>query len=151
MRLGRVSAYGRPRWGQLTAPRMVAHLIDAARMALSEHAVPSATEAPRWLRLNLVKHAFVYRIPFPRNVRSAGELFATSAGDWQHDVACVHELYARLATRVAEGEPRWPEHPFLARCRPARGESWGIGTRIITSANLARSCWLDPPRRNPSP
>lgn len=122
-RLSKLQPTDAPRWGRLTARQMVVHLGDGARMALGSLRVhPSRVAAARWLRLPLVKHVFVYLLPFPHNAPTARELLSTPPGDWDDDVATFIRLSELLSERAVDTRSRWPEHPFFGRlsCR-----DWG--------------------------
>lgn len=115
-RLARLTPADAPRWGRMSAHEMVVHLGDGARMALGRMPVrPSRIRAARWLRLPVVKHVFVYLLPFPRSAPTARELLSTRPGDWTEDVATFARLSEDLAARATDPQSLWPEHPFFGR------------------------------------
>ena len=67
-RLATLRAGTTPGWGTMTAPKMVAHIIQSYRSAFGDLAV-----APRNLplRFSPLKEFIVYWMPFPRNVGTA--------------------------------------------------------------------------------
>jgi len=123
-RFSRLDPAAAPRWGRFTAHAMVAHLIDAARMALGTLPVRrSRGPIPRIVRLPGVRHLFVYALPFPRNAPTARELLTTTPGSWDADVATFTSLVDELARRAGDSSTRWPEHPFFG---PLTRKDWGV-------------------------
>ena len=123
-RLHRLSPTATARWGRLDAPRMLAHLGDAARLALGEIAAPARTGgAARILRHAPAKQLLVYVLPFPRRVPKVHALFTTAPAEWAQDVDALARLFERLAARAAEPRPPWPEHPFFGRLST---RAWGV-------------------------
>src|SRR5919202_5668917 len=82
-RLGRLTPGSMPRWGRMTAPQMVAHLADSARMALGD--LPVAPKRVP-LRYPPLKQLCIYCLPIPKGVPTAPELIHRSPGDWEHEV-----------------------------------------------------------------
>ena len=124
-RLTRLTPDATPQWGQLTAPRAIAHLIDAARMALGDVAVRPRRGGLRLQLLHLapVRSTFIYVLRFPKNVPSAHELFVTQPRRWADDLATLDELLERLAVRAAEHDPQWPPHPYFGHLST---RAWGV-------------------------
>ena len=106
------------RWGQFTAPQMVAHLCDSLRMASSELPV-AAKRLP--IRHPPLKQLIIYWLPFPKSAPTAPELLVRTPGDFAADCA---ELDRRLDD-VVRGGPSG-----LCRQHPAfgtmTGRSWGV-------------------------
>ena len=101
----------------LTAPRMLAHLCDSLRQMLGELRV-----APRYglLRRPIVKPLVMYWLPWPKGVKSAPELFRTTPGSWDEDLAQFTSLLERFAADT--GGISWPEHPAFG---PMTHAAWG--------------------------
>ena len=113
-----------PLWGRFTAHGMVAHLIDAARMALGTMPVRrSRGTLPKIIRQPGVRHLFVYVLPFPRNAPTARELLTSQPGNWDTDVATFRSLAEELTLRAADSRVQWPEHPFFG---PLTSRDWGV-------------------------
>jgi hypothetical protein len=115
MRLGRESV---PRWGTMTAPRMVVHLVDSFRSANGELPV-----VPRKLpvRFSPLKELIIYVLPFPKNAPTATELVAREPGKWDAD---IRDLAAAMDTFAHKGPTSsWPEHPAFGHLS---GRQWGI-------------------------
>ena len=72
-RVERLTPDAAAQWGKFTAPKMLAHLNDAMRMASGELAV-----APRNtpLRFWPLKQLVIYVLPFPKGAPTAPELLA---------------------------------------------------------------------------
>jgi hypothetical protein len=122
-RLRRLEPSSPPRWGRLDAARLVAHLADAARLALGEvDAPPQNAGLSRLLRHAPLKQLFVYALPFPRHAPTVPALFVTRPGAWPDDLDALERLLERVAARAAEPSPAWPEHPYFGRLST---RAWG--------------------------
>ena len=123
-RLRRLAPDARPRWGRLTAPRLLAHLADSLRFALGDvDAPPRHGRVARLLRRAPAKQLVVYWLPFPRHAPQVAALFATPPGAWAGDLAAVEALLDRAAAHAAAARPGWPEHPFFGRLTT---RAWGV-------------------------
>jgi hypothetical protein len=106
-----------PRWGRMTADRMLSHLVESLKMAVGEKDV-----APRKLPLRfLVKPLFIYVLPFPKNVPTSPELLAAPT-------CSVAEAKAELRRRIEAFPTRqrasqWPAHPAFGAMT---GDDWGV-------------------------
>ena len=106
------------RWGNLTAPRMLTHLIDQLRYTLGEYPV-TLQRTP--LRLPPLKQAMMYWIPWPKGrIKGSPEMFLTKPGAWETDLTRLAALLERF-TRDP-GRSSWPEHPAFGRMTY---RSWG--------------------------
>ena len=121
-RLAQLAPDATPRWGRLSAPAMLAHLIDALRMALGdlETTAPRVRRVARLLRLPPVSRAFIHVLPFPRNAPTAHALLGPPPGHRADDVATLCTLFEALVARARSPDARWPEHPFFGRISPSR-------------------------------
>ena len=117
-RLGRLTPESRAAWGRLTAPRMVAHLTDAMRMALGD--LPTRSKRLP-LRHPPLKQLFVYVLPFPKNAPTARELVSREPDEWGAELATCRALIDRFATERRDRD--WPEHPAFGRLT---ARQWGI-------------------------
>jgi uncharacterized protein DUF1569 len=116
-RLARLEPDRVPRWGKLTAPKMVVHLADSARMALGELPVASK-KLP--IRFPVIKHLIIYYMPWPKGTPTAPELLARAPAAWNGEVVMLSALIERFADR----SPResWPPHPAFGAMS---GRLWG--------------------------
>jgi hypothetical protein len=106
------------RWGTMTVAQMVAHLSDAARMALGD--LPCASKRLP-LRYPPLKQLIVYWLPWPEGAPTAPELIGRAPASWTAEVADLAALLERLA-----GSPRdaaFPEHPAFGRLSR---RAWGV-------------------------
>jgi hypothetical protein len=108
-RLELLTPGSQPRWGRLTAPRMICHVGDALRVALGERAMrPPARR--RFTRFPF-KHLFLYVIPMPRNLPTSRVLLSTAPTDFARDREACADLVGRFASSPASG--RGPCHQVL--------------------------------------
>jgi len=105
------------RWGRMTAPRMVAHLADSARMALGELPVASKNLPIRYTPL---KQLVIYWLPFPKNAPTAPELISQTSIDFEHERNAASALLQRLASPPDGGRP---DHPAFGRLSES---AWGV-------------------------
>ena len=133
-RLRRLTPGSVPRWGTMTAPQMVAHLIDATRLGLGEIETPRKNRG--WshiLRFPPVRALFVYVLPFPRHAPGPRGLFVTPPGDWARDLTTFEALVERLATQAADWRGPRPSHPYFGRLS---GRAGGVLGYIHTDHHL---------------
>jgi hypothetical protein len=106
-RMDRLTPDAQPRWGRLTAPRMICHLADSLRVGLGE--VPArSTNGP--LANPVVRWLLAYVVPFPKGkAETAPEMLATQPHDWQADLSAARELLRAAAERGPDGP--WARHP----------------------------------------
>jgi len=98
-----------PRFGQLSAPAMVSHLIDTLRLTLGELPAEPVVSA---FRLPGVKHAVIGFLPWPKGrIVGPSEAFSSTPGAWERDLALHRELLERFAQCVTRDE--WPPHPMF--------------------------------------
>ena len=116
-RASRVTRESAPLWGTMTAPKMLAHLSDALKMALGELTV-ARRSGP--LRFPPLRHAIIHWLPFPKGAPSAPELLARTTADLGGEVAALRELLDRFAARRMDGA--WAEHPAFGALS---GADWG--------------------------
>jgi len=104
-RLDRLAPETPAQWGKFTAPRMVSHLIAAARMALGEIAVK-----PRKSIMSFppVRYLIIYVMPWPKGTPTAPEMLARVPESWPGDIATLKALIERAA---ANETGQWQPHP----------------------------------------
>jgi hypothetical protein len=117
-RLRRLRPEAPRRWGKMSAPQMVAHLIDQLHHALGD---TSCRPVPgRLLRWAPVRWAAIYVVPWPRGLlKGPADAFVTRPTEWSADVAALEALVHRLAARA--DQKSWPEHAMLGRMT---GRDW---------------------------
>jgi hypothetical protein len=115
-RLRRVQPAAQPRWGKLTAPRMVCHLADSLRVSLGDVPIRRLDTLPS---RTLVKWLVVYSpIQPPRGkIQTAPEMIASAPTSWEKDMAQVETLIDRLAAT-----PTSAVHPSFG---PLNHGGWG--------------------------
>ena len=116
------------RWGDFTAPRMLAHLIQSLRMTTGALAIPPQP-APWVLSHAPLKHLLIYVLPFPRGMSTFPELLARPAEEPQDlsDSAWADELRVFRTELEAVGamDPAggWPDHGAFG---PLTAREWGV-------------------------
>jgi hypothetical protein len=117
-RISRLSPSAPAKWGRMSAPEMVSHLVESLRMATGELPVASR-RLP--LRYPPLKQFIVYLMPFPKGVPTAPELKARVPGDWPSDVRALSAAMDGCAGRPADGP--WPHHPAFGKLSH---RAWGV-------------------------
>jgi len=108
-----------PRWGQFTAPRMLAHLCDQMRLPLGDW---SAAPIPGPLRLPGIGWLVMCVLPWPRGrVQSPPESLVTDAADWGTDLDTLNGLVERFVQE--DQRDTWPDHPYFGRMSR---RDWGV-------------------------
>jgi hypothetical protein len=117
-RLARLNPDAAPRWGRMSAPRMLAHLVDWMQMATGE------LETAAWngpFRYSPLKQLAIYWLPFPKGVPTAPELIRREPSEWAHEHAEVCRQVALYET--LDPKRIWPEHPAFGTLTP---RAWGV-------------------------
>jgi hypothetical protein len=117
-RVGRIDATTVPRWGRMRAPEMVAHLVQAVRMANGELTVASRNLP---LRYPPLKQLAIYVLPMPKGLPTAPELIARTPAEWGDEVGELRATLERFASRPRD--EAWPDHPAFG---PLSGSAWGV-------------------------
>jgi hypothetical protein len=117
-RLGRLTPDAKARWGKFNAPRMLAHIASAMRMAKGE-IVPAPKNLP--IRFTPLKQIIIYWLPFPRGAPTAPELLTRHVENWAENVADVRAQIESFATWKQEGP--WPPHPAFGKLSE---QAWGV-------------------------
>jgi Protein of unknown function (DUF1569) len=109
-RARKLTPESRPLWGKFTVDRMLAHIVEACRMALGELPVKSKRLAIRHWPLNVL---VVYLAPIPKGLPTARELIARPPETLNRELA-TFETYMDKFGRAGERR-EWPEHPALGK------------------------------------
>ncbi|MES3032432.1 MAG: DUF1569 domain-containing protein [Gemmatimonadota bacterium] len=117
-RLDRLSPDAQPRWGRMTAPKMLAHIVDAYRMAIGE--LPVRRKHVPLLSMFPFKQLVIYVLPFPKNAPTAPEIVARVPDDFEVERATVKALIARLTHHVD-----YAEHPIFGTLSPTEWSALG--------------------------
>lgn len=118
-RAARLSADARPRWGKLTAPGMLAHLVLWFRYPAGElDAKPAVVPAP--LRWYPVKQLFTYVLPVPKGIETVPELVPAAPRSLETELADLRAVVGRLVVKPEAGP--WPDHYAFGRYTRA---DWG--------------------------
>ena len=105
------------RWGRMSAPQMVAHLIDQMSHCLGDYPCAPDRSYRHW---PLIRWAAIYWLPWPRGAKGPPDAFVTRPTSWESDVSTLLGLVERFGSRDPESE--WPEH---AQFGPMSGKDWG--------------------------
>jgi hypothetical protein len=115
-RLRALTPTSQPRWGGLTAPRVLCHLADQLRIGLGD--IPTRSQSSFGSR-TLLKWLVVYtplRAP-PGKVQTSPEMLTSTPAGWDVDLRACEQLVERLATATST-----PRHPFFGALSPS---GWG--------------------------
>ena len=117
-RAARLKPDSLPLWGQLTCPRMLAHVNDALRMGLGDIPVKHV-HSP--FRHPGVRELIIYWLPWGKGVPSSPELFRNGEIDWEEEQAILPVLMERFVKR--DGAAPVPVHPFFGDISP---RTWAV-------------------------
>ncbi len=116
------------RWGEFTAPRMLAHLIQSLRMTSGDLTIPP--EPAPWLLSHApLKHLLIYVLPFPRGMSTFPELLARPAAEsstgfdsaWADEQRVFKDALDAVGAKDPTG--KWPDHGAFG---PLTGREWGV-------------------------
>ena len=117
------------RWGRMNAHQMVCHLKDAVESGFGE-SPPGRASGPiahfplNWLVINV--------LPWPKGkLESPPELFVTTPGVWDEDVAALRSALERAAAKGPDAP--WPASDVFG---PLSGRSWGALLRTHIDHHL---------------
>lgn len=117
-RLRRLVPDEQARWGRMTAPQMVAHLIDQMGHTLGDK---PCRPVGSFLRTPALRYAAIYLIPWPKGrVKGPPDAFVTTPSEWEADIERLVRLVERMGGRDESG--KWPDHGLFGRMR---GKDWG--------------------------
>jgi hypothetical protein len=120
-RIGTVTSASAPRWGQMDAKAMLAHLKLSALMALGD--LPVACKSKRVFQVFPLKHLILHVAPFPKSAPTAPELLATDAVSVEAIRFELVSLIERIGSGPREGDG--PVHPLFGRLS---FREWGVAT-----------------------
>jgi hypothetical protein len=118
-RLGRLTPQSERKWGRMSTPHMMAHLVDAMRMVSGEIVVPSKNLPIRHAPL---KQLIIYWLPFPKGAPTAPQLISRPPADWSTECAMLATMIDRLPGLRDESN-EWPEHPAFGKLT---SKAWGV-------------------------
>jgi hypothetical protein len=128
-RLDRLTPDTPARWGRMTAPRMVCHLIDAIE---SSDAPSPAVAATGLLTRVPFKQLVIYVLPWPKGkLQSPPELLVTQPSDWAADLARLRAALERVGARGPGGT--WPASDVFGALS---GRDWGALLRTHINHHL---------------
>lgn len=116
-RLDRLRHDQPPRWGKMSAPQMVTHMIEAFRMRDGELSIRRMRVPLR----QLVKWVALYVLPFPKGAPTARELLTRKPTTWDADVAALRA--AILAATRPAAQARIGDHPIFGHMT---ADDWGV-------------------------
>ena len=120
-RIGTVTGTSVPRWGQMDAKAMLAHLKLSALMALGD--LPVACKSKRPFQVFPLKHLILHVAPFPKSAPTAPELLPTDAASVEAIRSELVSLMERIGSGPREGDG--PVHPLFGRLS---FREWGVAT-----------------------
>lgn len=95
-----------PLWGQMNARQMMAHIVDALRMAMGDLKA-EGKKLP--IRFTPLKQLIIYGPPFPKSSPTAPELLTRQADDWEGECATLRQMMDSFAA-LPPGT-KFPLHP----------------------------------------
>lgn len=113
------------RWGRMSAPQMVCHLIDSAGVAFGEVSVSDASGV---LQRTVIKWIALYApMPWPAEIKTRPEIdqslgHGSPPGDFKADVAELSAMTKRLASQPTGAA--WPRHPIFGAMSHAEWLRW---------------------------
>ena len=105
-----------PRWGRMTAPKMLAHVGDQLRMGLGD--IPPSP-AKGFLGTRLGSWLAIYIMPWPHGFKGPREAFTTVPATWDRDLEELAALLRRFSELDANAD--WPQHPLFGKLS---GKDW---------------------------
>lgn len=120
-RLDRLSPDAKALWGKFNAPRMLAHIADAFRMALGD--LPVKPKNMPLLRTYPIKMLVLYVLPFPKSAPTAPEIVSRAPEAFETERADVKALIARL--NAIDAGAAYPEHPVFGKLSQAEWSTLG--------------------------
>ena len=116
-RIDRITDASKPLWGKMTADRMLAHLVESAKMSVGELQCKPKILPIRWFPL---KQLVLYVIPFPKGSPTSPELLAGA----EAPVSDLKPELQRLIDKFVARRDRedWPLHPAFGKLSR---EAWG--------------------------
>lgn len=106
-----------PRWGRMSAAKMLSHLLEAYRMREGDLSIRR-----RFVPLRaLVKYLALYVLPFPKGAPTAPELLARKPEAWDADLAALRSVI--LGCEAPPAGARVGDHPLFGTMTV---KDWGV-------------------------
>ncbi len=105
-RLDRLTPDTKPLWGKMSAPKMLAHMTDAFRMALGD--LPVKPKKIPLIGSFPFKQLVIFVLPFPKNSPTAPEIISRQPEAFDVERANAKTLLGRLAGNVT-----YAAHPIF--------------------------------------
>ncbi len=118
-RLASLTPADTARWGRFNAPRMLAHVTDALRMAVGD--LPCEAKDIPFAKSFPLKQLIIYWLPFPKGTPTAPELLARAPAPWAEELAACSTLLERFVP--GQGPRQWPAHPAFGQMNE---REWGV-------------------------
>jgi hypothetical protein len=109
-RVARLTPTTAAAWGKMNAGQMMAHVVDALRMAMGEIPV-ELKKSP--IRFSPNKQLIIYGPPFPKGVPTSPELLLRETVDWSSECASLKTAMESFARRPASAD--FPLHPVFGK------------------------------------
>jgi hypothetical protein len=112
------------RWGTMTPPQMIRHLIDAINVAIGKR--PASSPPSRVPRLIIKSFALYVPLRWPAGIQTSPELDqAQGGGTTPADFAAdVQELEALIDLIATARSGAWPPHPIFGPMSEAAWLRW---------------------------
>lgn len=130
-RLAALTPESQARWGRMSVEAMLAHLCQAARLALGE--LDAAPKNKRLFQVFPLKHLILYVLPFPKGAPTAPELLTPASGSFETDRRTLADLLRRLGEGARAGAG--PCHPLFG---PLSRQEWGTLAYKHTDHHLSQ-------------
>lgn len=121
-RISALSPDSPARWGKMNAAQMLAHCKESVEMALGRNK-PKRMLAGRIFG-SYFKSFYTNKIPFLKNLPTAGSLRITNQRDFQSEKSALISILEEFQQKAASGCTDYP-HPLLGTLRP---DEWSMGT-----------------------
>jgi Protein of unknown function (DUF1569) len=111
------------RWGRMSAPQMICHLIDAMRMAMGNKPVTPATGLAQ---RTIIKGIALYApLRWPAGIPTSPEIDQEIGGTVPTSFAAdVAELEGLVALFASRRDATWPLHPVFGRMSETAWYRW---------------------------
>ena len=118
-RINALTPAQRAKWGSMTCPEMVAHLVEGMRLGAGEY--PTRTRK-LIIRHFPLKQLLVYLIPLPKSVKAPARELLTQGRtiDWEATIADLHRRIDSFPDLIRAGVRA--EHPYFG---PLSDRAWG--------------------------
>lgn len=114
-RMARLTVDSTGRWGSLSVSKMVCHLADQMRFALSSDSEVKVMKGPPMV----VRHLIRLYLPWPKGAPTIREMMVTDPQSLENDIRKASWLMDDFFH--ASDQQLWPNHPFFG---PLDGKGW---------------------------